>query len=161
MRGYDAIPNHMNEFLLPEVDWGVRDSSFVLFLVNLDYDAMPKDFFPQELWGRLPHRTSSTHLTGLNHVEGKLVHHLEPQKGPNRRDHQLDQPWDSTQSWDHLLLSSDPDLCPSPCLSLTITVFLVGHSYYLLRHAKGHLSWYIYHAPYKLLIARTTLLTIP
>ena len=62
MRGHDAIPNHMNEFLLSEVDWGVHDSSFFLFLVNLDYDAMPKDFFPQELWGGLPHRTSSTPL---------------------------------------------------------------------------------------------------
>ena len=26
-----------------------------------------------------------------------------------------------------------PDLCPSPCLSLRITVLLVGHSYYLLK----------------------------
>ena len=46
---------------------------------------------------------------------------------------QLDQQWDHTQSLDHLLSSSDPDLCPSPCLSLTITVLLVGHSYYLLK----------------------------
>ena len=32
-----------------------------------------------------------------------------------------------------ILSSSDPDLCSSPCLSLTITVLLVGHSYYLLE----------------------------
>ena len=66
-------------------------------------------------------------------MEGKLVHHLAPQKGPIRLEHQLDQPWYPTQSLDHLLSSSDPDLCPNPCLSLDITVLLVGHSYYLLK----------------------------
>ena len=66
-------------------------------------------------------------------MEGKLVHHLALQKGPNNLDNQLDQQWDTTQSLDHLLSSSDPDLCPSPCQSLTIIVLLVGHSYYLLK----------------------------
>ena len=66
-------------------------------------------------------------------MEGKLVYHLEIQKGPNLLDHQLVQQWDPTQSLDHLVSSSDPDLCPSPCLSLTITVLLVGHFYYLLK----------------------------
>ena len=83
--------------------------------------------------GRTITRTSSTPLIGLNHVEGKLVHHLAHQKGPNHLDHQLNQQWDTTQSLAHLLSSSDPDLCPSPCLSLTITVLMVGHSYYLLK----------------------------
>ena len=69
----------------------------------------------------------------MNSVEGKLVHHLALQNGTNRLDHQLDQQWDPTQSLDLLLSSSDPDLCPRPCLSLTITVLLVGHSYYLLK----------------------------
>ena len=104
-----------------------------LYLVYIDFDAKPKDFFTQELWGELSQRTSSTPLIGLNHVEGKLVHHLAPQKGSNCLDHQLDQQWDATQSLDYLLSSSDPDLCPSPCQSLTITVLLVGHSYYLLK----------------------------
>ena len=63
----------------------------------------------------------------------KSVHHLALQKGPNRLDHQLNQQWDPTQSLDHLLSSSDPDLCPSAFLSLTIAVLLVGHSYYLLK----------------------------
>ena len=37
---------------ISEVDWGaLHDSSFFLFLVNIDYDAKPKDFFTQELWG--------------------------------------------------------------------------------------------------------------
>ena len=131
--GHDSSSNHMNEFLLSEGDWGAHDSSFFLFLVNIDYDAKPKDFFTQELWGGLPQRTSSTPLIGLNHVEGKLVHHLAPQKGPNRLDHQFDKLWNPTQSLDHLLPSSDPDLCPSTCLSFTITGLLVGHSYYLLK----------------------------
>ena len=34
---------------ISEVDWGaLRDSSFFLFLVNIDYDANPKDFLTQE-----------------------------------------------------------------------------------------------------------------
>ena len=42
------------------VDWGaLHDSSFFLFLINIDYDAKPKDFFTQESWGGLPERTSS------------------------------------------------------------------------------------------------------
>ena len=136
--GPDSSSNHMNEFLLSEVDWGAHDSSFFLFLVNIDYDAKPKDFFTQELWGEL--WTSSTPVIGLNHVEEKLVHHLSPQKGPNRLDHQLDQQWDPTQSLDHLLSSSDPDLCPSPCQSSTITVLLEGHSYYLLKKMGRNLT---------------------
>ena len=119
---------------------GAHDSSFFLFLVNIDYDAKPKDFFTQELWGGLPQRTSSTPLIGLNHVKEKLVHHLEPQKGPNRLDHQLDQQWDPTKSLDYLQPSSVPDLCQSPCLSLTITVLLAGHSYYLLMKMGRYLT---------------------
>ena len=83
--------------------------------------------------GRTITKDTSTPLIGLNHVEWKLVHHLELQKGPNRLDHRLDQQWDPTQSLDHLPSLSDPDLCPSPCQRLTITVLLVGHSYYLLN----------------------------
>ena len=73
---------------ISDVDWGaLHYSSFFLFLVNIDYDAKPKDFFTQELWGGLSERTSSTTLRSLNHVEGKLVHLLELQKGPSRMDH--------------------------------------------------------------------------
>ena len=73
---------------ISEVDWrALHDSSFFLFLVNIDYDAKPKDFFTQELWGGLPERTSSTTLRSLNHIEGKLVHDLELQKGPSHLDH--------------------------------------------------------------------------
>ena len=76
---------------ISEVDWGsLHDSSFFLFLVNIDYDAKPKDFFTQELWGGLSERTTSTTLRSLNHVEGKLVHHLDLQKDPTHLDHQLD-----------------------------------------------------------------------
>ena len=42
--------------------------------------------------------TSSTTLRSLNHVEGKLVHHLALQKDPSRLDHQLDQQRDTTSS---------------------------------------------------------------
>ena len=81
------------------MDWGaLHDSSFFLFLVNIDYDAKPKDFFTQELWRGLPERTSSTTHRCLNHVEGKMVHHLELQKGPSRLDHQMDQQRDPTSS---------------------------------------------------------------
>ena len=76
----------------------LHDSSFFLFLVNIDYDAKPKYFYTQELWGGLPERTSSTTLRSLNHIEGKLVHHLELQKGPSRMDHQLDQQRDPKSS---------------------------------------------------------------
>ena len=67
-------------------------------LVNIDYDAKPQDFFTQGIWGGLPDRTSSTTLRSLNHVEGKLVHHLELQTAPSRLDHQLDQQRDPTSS---------------------------------------------------------------
>ena len=76
---------------ISEVDWGaLHDSSFFVFLVNIDYDAKPKDFFIQELWGGLSERTASTTLRSLNHVEGKLVHHLELQKDPRCLDQQRD-----------------------------------------------------------------------
>ena len=48
--GNDSSSNHMNEFLSAEVDWGVHDSSSFLFLVNIDYNAKPKEFFTQGLW---------------------------------------------------------------------------------------------------------------
>ena len=96
---HDPSTNIMNKILLSELDWGaLHDSSFFLFLVNIDYDAKPKDFFTQELWGGLSERTTSTTLRSLNHVEGKLVHHLELQKDPSRLDHQMDQERDPTSS---------------------------------------------------------------
>ena len=96
---HDPSINNMNEILLSVVDCGAfHDSSFFLFLVNIDYDAKPKDFFTQELWGGLPERTSSTTHRSLNHVEGKVVHHLELQKDPSRLDHQLYQQRDPTSS---------------------------------------------------------------
>ena len=80
-----------------KVDWGdLLVSSFFLFLANIDYDAKPNDSFTHEVWGGLTKRTSSTTLRSLNHVEGKLVPHLELQKGPCRLDHQLDQQRDHT-----------------------------------------------------------------
>ena len=84
---------------ISEVDWGaLHDSSFFLFLVNIDYDAKPKDFFTQELWAGLSERITSTTLRSLNHVERKWVHHLEVQKDPSRLDHQWDQQRDPTSS---------------------------------------------------------------
>ena len=63
MGGHD--PNHMNESLLSEIDWGAHDSSIFLFLVNIDYDAKPNESSLQGLWGELQHRTSSIPLIGL------------------------------------------------------------------------------------------------
>ena len=62
---HDPNPNHMNESLLSEVDWGAHDSSIFLFLVNIDYDAKPNESSIQGLWGELQHRTSSISLIGL------------------------------------------------------------------------------------------------
>ena len=74
-RRHETYPTGHN---ISEVDWGaLHDSSFFLFMVNIDYDAKPKDFFTQEVWGGLPERTSSTTHRSLTHVEGKLVHHLD------------------------------------------------------------------------------------
>ena len=112
---------------ISDVDWGaLHDSSFFLFLVNIYYDANSKDFFTQELWGGLPERTPSTTLRSLNHVKEKLVNHLELQKDPSRLDHQLEQQRDPKSS-------PYPHMCPNPSLSLTITLLLVGHRYYLLK----------------------------
>ena len=47
--GHDSSSDHMNEFLLSEVDWGAHDSSVFLFLVNIDYDTKPMEFFTQGL----------------------------------------------------------------------------------------------------------------
>ena len=63
--GGDHDPNHMHELMLSEVDWGAHDSSLLHFLVNIDYDAMSKEFFIQGLWGELQHRTPSIPLIGL------------------------------------------------------------------------------------------------
>ena len=54
--------DHINECMLSEVDWGPHDSIFFLYLVHIDHNAKPKDFFTQGLWGGLPQRTSSTPL---------------------------------------------------------------------------------------------------
>ena len=54
----------MIEFLFSEVDWGAHDSSFFLFLVNIDYDAKLMEFFTQGLWGELQQKMSSTLLIG-------------------------------------------------------------------------------------------------
>ena len=50
----------MNEFLFSEVDWGAYDSSFFLFLVSIDYDTNPMEFFTQGLWGELQQWMPST-----------------------------------------------------------------------------------------------------
>ena len=58
--GGKLIVNHINECMLTEVDWGAHDSSFFLYLVNIDHDAKLKDFFTQGLCILLPQKTSST-----------------------------------------------------------------------------------------------------
>ena len=50
--------------MLSEVDWGADDSSFFLFLVNIDYDAKSIKFVTQGLWGELQQSISSTPLIG-------------------------------------------------------------------------------------------------
>ena len=50
----------MDGCILSEVEWGAHDSSLFLYLVHINHDAKPKDFFTQGLWGGLPQRTPST-----------------------------------------------------------------------------------------------------
>ena len=67
-QSHETYPTGHN---ISEVDSGaLHDSSFFIFLVNIAYDAKPKDFFTQELWRGLPERTSPTTLRSLIHVEG-------------------------------------------------------------------------------------------
>ena len=116
---WGAHETHQNEHSTTKVHWGGHDPginamdgySISEVDVHIDPDANPKNFFTKEM--------------GLNYVEGKLVHHLALKKCLNRLDHQWDQQWDPTQGVDHLLPSTDPDLCPSPCLSLIIIFLLV------------------------------------
>ena len=62
--GPDPNPNHVHESFLSEVDWGAHHPSVFLFLVNIDYDAIPIDFFIQGLWGEPQHRTPYIPLIG-------------------------------------------------------------------------------------------------
>ena len=50
---------HMDGCMLSEVDWRVHDSGFFLYLVHIDHDENPWDFFTLGLWGGLPQRTLS------------------------------------------------------------------------------------------------------
>ena len=49
----------MNELLFSEVDWGAHDSRFFLFQINIDHDAMTKEYFLPGLWGELQQSISS------------------------------------------------------------------------------------------------------
>ena len=62
--GHDPNPNHVHESLLSEVDWGAHHPSVFLFLVNIDYDVKPIEFFIQGLWGEPQHRTPYIPLIG-------------------------------------------------------------------------------------------------
>ena len=62
--GHDPNPNHVHESLLSEVDWGANHPSVFLFLVNIDYDAKPIEFFIQGLWGEPQHKTPYIPLIG-------------------------------------------------------------------------------------------------
>ena len=42
---HDPSLNRMDEYSISKVDWGVHDSSYFLYLVYIDLDAKPKDFF--------------------------------------------------------------------------------------------------------------------
>ena len=45
---YDPTLYPMDGCILSEVDWGAHDSSLFLYLVHIDHDVKPKDFFTQE-----------------------------------------------------------------------------------------------------------------
>ena len=78
---------------ISEVDWGAHhDSCFFLFLVNIDLMPSQKISSHKSYWEdyQKGHLLTTT-LRSINHVEGKMVHHLELQKDPSHPDHQLDQ----------------------------------------------------------------------
>ena len=86
---------------------------------------------------------SSTTLRSLNHVEGKLIHHLELQKGPSRLDHQQRDPTSSPcpqhESCYNLLDQLDPGEKPflpqlfRKATADKIMYFLWIQSEYILR----------------------------
>ena len=43
----DVLLANWHESLLYDVDWRAHDSSIFLFMVNIDYDAKPNEFFIQ------------------------------------------------------------------------------------------------------------------
>ena len=61
-RDYDPTLYPMDGYILSEVDCGAHDSSLFLYLVHINHDAKPKDFFTQGLWGGLTQRASSIPL---------------------------------------------------------------------------------------------------
>ena len=54
---WGAHETHTSGCLLPEVDWEAHHSSFFLYLVHIDHDGEPKDFFTQGLSGGLLQKT--------------------------------------------------------------------------------------------------------
>ena len=108
------------------MDWGaLHDSSFFLFLVKIDYDAKPK--------------VSSHKSYGEKYQKGHfpLLSQLEPCKreiGTSSGTSEGYKPSASPVGPIQGPPSSPyPDICPNPSLSLTITLLLVGHCYYLRR----------------------------
>ena len=47
---YDPTLYPMDGCMLSEDDWGAHDTSLFLYLVHIDHDAKPKNFFTQGLW---------------------------------------------------------------------------------------------------------------
>ena len=68
--GHDPSLYPMDGCMLSGVDWQAHDSSFFLYLVHIDNDAKPKDFFTQGLQGGLPQRISSTPL--MEYLKGSF-----------------------------------------------------------------------------------------
>ena len=60
--GHGSRSKLMTELLLSEVDWGSHDSSFFLFLVNIDCDAKSMEFFTQGLTENVAKDTSKGSL---------------------------------------------------------------------------------------------------
>ena len=90
--GHVSSSSHRTEFLLSEVDWGAHDSSIFIFLVNIDYDAKPMEFFTQKWWGELQQTMSSTPLIG--HMTDSLDIGQTEDDAFNLKpiDHELDDP---------------------------------------------------------------------
>ena len=48
---HDPSLYHMDVCMHSEVNSGAHDSCFFVYLVHIDHDARPKDFFAQGIWG--------------------------------------------------------------------------------------------------------------
>ena len=86
---HDPTLYPMDGYTLSEVDWGAHDSSLFLYLVHIDHDAKPKDFFTQGLWGGLPQTTPLMEYLKDSFDTGQIEDGLTPNQARDIELHTL------------------------------------------------------------------------